>query len=199
MTTFAFQNIPPAGAPARPAQKQPGSASPPHSQEASAEDAQAWALNARSGLQKAAHTGPGPSGLGESRLCPRGCPVPSLPWPRRGQTRCETPPLPTPGSLSAGGRGGGMGPGLLVFPDPGGTGLVRMCPPPGHTCPLHVDPRDTPAPLSSESGCVCREHRVQGAWARRPGGCVASGPQAYLPQVGSQAGMPCATLPPAEC
>lgn len=129
MTTFAFQNIPPAGAPARPAQKQPGSASPPHSQEASAEDAQAWALNARSGLQKAAHTGPGPSGLGESRLCPRGCPVPSLPWPRRGQTRCETPPLPTPGSLSAGGRGGGMGPGLLVFPDPGGTGLVRMCPP----------------------------------------------------------------------
>lgn len=128
---FAFQNIPPAGAPARPAQKQPGSASPPHSQEASAEDAQAWALNARSGLQKAAHTGPGPSGLGESRLCPRGCPVPSLPWPRRGQTRCETPPFPTPGSLSAGGRGGGMGPGLLVFPDPGGTGLVRICPPQG--------------------------------------------------------------------
>lgn len=27
------------------------------------------------------------------------------------------------------GAGGGMGPGLLVFPDPGGTGLVRMCPP----------------------------------------------------------------------
>lgn len=194
MTTFAFQNIPPAGAPARPAQKQPGSASPPHSQEASAEDAQAWALNARSGLQKAAHTGPGPSGLGESRLCPHGCPVPSLPWPRRGQTRCETPPLPTPGSLSAGGRGGGNGAGSPCVPRPWGHWPCQNVPPPGHTCPLHVDPRDTPAPLSSESGCVCREHRVQGAWARRPGGCVASGPQA-----GSQAGMPCATLPPAEC
>lgn len=129
---FAFQNIPPAGAPARPAQKQPGSASPPHSQEASAEDAQAWVLNARSGLQKAAHTGPGPSGLGESRLCPRGCPVPSLPWPRRGQTRCETPPFPTPGSLSAGGRGGEWGQVSLCSQTLGALALSEYAPPRAH-------------------------------------------------------------------
>lgn len=97
------------------------------------------------------------------------------------------------------GAGGEWGQVSLCSQTLGALALSECAPPPGHTCSLHVDPRDTPAPLSSESGCVCREHRVQGAWARRPGGCVASGPQAYLPQVGSQAGMPCATLPPAEC